>query len=257
MDDIQELYSTFQIAERSWIRSLPQISQQQQRQGSPTRLEDCSLHYGEFAFVLAGLKPCILIQLPTPEMTTAYYHNALVPHLIHHPAFKRQAKAPGLELSCQLITRNVHSPEMHLQGYVLLWSARTVQAHPQSKHIQNGINLLCHPNALGSSDMNESSNNGNKPATISEEDLALMLDIPGRLPETEMELKRMIEVSYWSQGHCSTDKEPNEPLLLTAFAAQPDQLSDIQAHFKRYKDAVRDLYRFQLKLHVQSMSDMQ
>ncbi|KAF9183022.1 hypothetical protein BGZ50_004477 [Haplosporangium sp. Z 11] len=256
MDDIQELYSTFQIAERSWIRSLSQTPQNQQRQGSPARLEDCSLHYGEFAFVLAGLKPCILIQLPTPDLTTAYYHSALVPHLIHHPAFKRQAKASGLELRCQLITRNVQSPEMHLQGYVLLWSAGTVQAHPQSKRIQNGINLLCPPNVLESSDMNESSNNGSKTTTISEEDLALMLDIPGRLPGTEVELKRMIEVSYWSQGHCSADKESNEPLLLTAFAAQPDQLPDIQAHFKRYRDAVWDLFRIHLKLHVQSMSDM-
>ncbi|KAK3838508.1 MAG: hypothetical protein JOS17DRAFT_730342 [Linnemannia elongata] len=237
----QDLYRAFRIAESAWIHSQEGLT------STSTQLEDCSLHYGEFAFLLAGLKPCLLLQLPTPAMTTAFFHNVLVPQVMRHPAYKTlstgtsQTTLEGQGLECRLITRDVRSPEMSLQGYVLLWSSTTVESHPQAASIQRSIDLLC-PTTTGET----------KPVMISEQDLAAILDIPGRLPANEAEIRAMVEVSYWHQDESAVDSSPT---LLTAFAAQPDQIPAIQTHFKQYRDSVRGLFDMNLKLHVQAMAD--
>ncbi|KAK5828594.1 hypothetical protein F5H01DRAFT_5986 [Linnemannia elongata] len=238
---VQDLYRAFRVAERAWIHS------QERTTSASIQLEDCSLHYGEFAFLLAGLKPCLLLQLPTPAMTTAFFHNVLVPQVMHHPAYKilstktSPTTVGGQGLECRLITRDVRSPEMSLQGYVLLWSSTTIESHPKAASIQRSIDLLC-PTTTGET----------RPAMISEQDLAVMLDIPGRLPSSEAEIRAMVEVSYWHQDDSTVD---SSPVLLTAFAAQPDQIPAIQTHFKKYRDSVHGLFDMTLKLHVQAMAD--
>ncbi|KAF9151253.1 hypothetical protein BG015_006889 [Linnemannia schmuckeri] len=87
---------------------------------------------------------------------------------------------------------------------------------------------------------------------ISEQDLATMLDIPGRLPASEAEIHAMVEVSYWHQDESTVD---SPPVLLTAFAAQPDEIPAIQIHFKQYRDSARSLFNMTLKLHIQAMAD--
>ncbi|KAG0240834.1 hypothetical protein BGX31_001631 [Mortierella sp. GBA43] len=184
MDDIQDLYSIYREAERAWIQSITTTTPASGASGS---IEDCSLHYGEIGFLLAGLKPCVLIQLPTPELTHSLYS--------------------------------------------------------QSNLIQRAIDMFF-PSAEGGDD------NGR---IIPEQDMAVILDIPGRLPENELEVRRMVEVSYWHQVEALPDIQP---VLLTAFAAQPDQMHSIQAHFKRYKYNVQRQFGVLLKLHVQSMADI-
>ncbi|KAG0365726.1 hypothetical protein BGX24_003981 [Mortierella sp. AD032] len=174
--------------------------------------------------------------------------------LMQHPAYKTLSNksensadtdtSSTLGLECRLITRNVQSPEMSLQGYVLMWSSTTVESHPQTASIQRSINLLCPSSATAATAF---------PNTISEEDLALMLGIPGRLPTTEPEMRAMIEVSYWHQDNNNPDD--SSPVLLTAFAAQPDQIPAIQTHFKWYRDAVRTVFNITLKLHIQAIAD--
>lgn len=240
----QELSATFRTAERAWIHSL------QDNNTSTSSLEDCSLHYGEFAFLLAGLKSCLLLQLPTPAMTTAFFHAVIVPQIMHHPAYKALSTKElglGLGLECRLISRNVRSPEMSLQGYILLWSSTTVKAHPQAASIQRSINLLCSPPPTDSAAATT--------VIISEQDLAIMLDIPGRLPASETEVRAMVEVSYWHQDQDESAAVDSVPVLLTAFAAQPDEIPLIQTHFKRYRDSVRSLFNMTLKLHIQSIAD--
>ncbi|KAG0296511.1 hypothetical protein BGZ96_009330 [Linnemannia gamsii] len=240
----QELNTTFRNAERTWIHSF------QENTTGASNLEDCSLHYGEFAFLLAGLKSCLLLQLPTPAMTTAFFHAVIVPQIMHHPAYKvLSAKELGLGvgLECRLITRNVRSPEMSLQGYILLWSSTTVEAHPQAALIQRSIDLLCPPPPSDSAAATT--------AIVSEQDLAIMLDIPGRLPGSEAEIRAMVEVSYWHQDQDESTAVDSVPVLLTAFAAQPDEIPLIQTHFKRYRDSVRSLFKMTLKLHIRSMAD--
>ncbi|KAF9108911.1 hypothetical protein BGX27_008184 [Mortierella sp. AM989] len=250
MDAIQDLFNSYRSMESNWIQSLSKISQREALH-PPSSIQDCSLHYGELAFLLAGLKPCVLIQLPTPDLTFSLYKDVLDPQWIQLASYKEQQQSQLLGLNCQLITKNVRSPEMSLQGCVLVWSNRTIQLHQQSERIQRGIDLLC-----STATENEIATKDTKSQIISEQDLAVMLDLPGRLPESEIEMQKMIEVSYWHQG--SIDGGQNDgPTLLTAFAAQPDQLPNIQIHFKRYRDVVRNIFGIQLKLHIQSMADIE
>jgi len=267
----QELYKTFFDAERAWMRAQTQTTGSTTTTttttdpGQPSSsqlLEDCSLHYGEFAFLLAGLKPCLLLQLPTPAMTRAFYHDVLTSQVMQHFAYKvlssdsaTSIAAPlttatiGHGLQCRLITKDVRSPEMPLQGYALLWCTSTVKSHPQGASIQRSIDLLC-PSTTATTTTTTAA--AATPALISEKDLALMLDIPGRLPSTESEISAMIEVSYWHQGDQCNEESP---VLLTAFAAQPDQIPAIQSHFVSYRDSVRTLFNITLKLHIQAMAD--
>ncbi|KAF8926422.1 hypothetical protein EDD21DRAFT_218317 [Dissophora ornata] len=262
-DAIQDLYTSYRIAEHAWSQSISRAS------SSPS-IEESSLHYGELAFVLAGLKPCVLIQLPTPDLTLNLYRNVLTSYWTQLSSFKQhqyryqqtsQEQGQGLELECRLITRNVRSPEMSLQGCVVIWSHTTVRSHPQAELIQRGIDLL-----FPSSEQDHHQEEDEK--VISDHDLAVMLDIPGKLPETETEMQRMIEVSYWHQGDITlaiasndnnndnNNNNNNQPTLLTAFAAQPDQIPNIQTHFRRYRDTVRNMFGIQLKLHTRSIADM-
>ncbi|KAF9131119.1 hypothetical protein BGW39_002203 [Mortierella sp. 14UC] len=257
----QELYTVFRDAEHAWIhnQSTSGTSNSNNNQDQAA-LEDSSLHYGEFAFLLAGLKPCLLLQLPTPAMTRDFFHQVLAPLVMQHPTYKTLSNntnpsettggttTGALGLECRLITRNVQTPEMSLKGYVLFWSSTTVDSHPQAASIQRSIDLLCPSSSAATITTT---------TMISDEDLALMLDIPGRLPTTEPEMRAMIEVSYWHQdNNNSNPANPSSPVLLTAFAAQPDQAPAIQTHFKRYRDTVRTLFNVTLKLHIQAMADL-
>ncbi|KAF9964487.1 hypothetical protein BGZ70_006390 [Mortierella alpina] len=259
---ILDFFRAFREEEQAWIQSLQTPTNTDFHTPSST-LQDCSLHYGELAFVLAGLKPCLLIQLPTPELTTAFYEGVIVPRLLTHPAYAQLSAPSDLGLSCKRITGRVRSPEMSLQGYVLLWSRRTVLSHPQADRIQRGIDRVCpQETTLHSGDQTGSENVGDNQEDedeISEEDLAVMLDIPGRLPKTHAEMLQMIEVSYWHQVSSSNttgSAQATEPTLLTAFAAQPDQIPEIHAHFRRYRTTLLQVLELPIQLHIQSMADM-
>ncbi|ORZ28678.1 hypothetical protein BCR41DRAFT_417820 [Lobosporangium transversale] len=247
---IQELYTSYRAAERAWINSISTS----ESHASSAAIQDCSLHYGELAFVLAGLKPCVLVQMPTSELTQSLYHQVLESYWLKldvyklHQQQKQQQQQPqqhlhrpfSLGLDCRLITRNICSPEMSLQGCVLIWSNQTIQSHPQTAIIQHAIHQLFSSPSLSSD---------NATNVISDHDLAIMLDIPGRLPENSLEIQNMIEVSYWDQkdenyrtmssshsnqnNNSHTEANDDEqikstasssPILLTAFAAQPDQI---------------------------------
>ncbi|KAF9436457.1 hypothetical protein BGZ76_003918 [Entomortierella beljakovae] len=247
MDHAKVLYDTYRTAESEWINSQSKKTDSRDTTSQiSSELQECSLHYGELAFLLSGLKPCVLIQMPTPDLTRSLYHQVLQSQWMQLDSFKEQHR---LGLNCQLITKQVRSPEMLLMDCVLVWSTRVIQSHQQSERIQHGVDLLF-------------STKDSKSQIIPEDDLAVMLDLPGRLPQSEAEVHRMIEVSYWHQGNVTTVSGQNKtpasdesPTLLTAFAAQPDQIPNIQTHFKRYRDAVRDKFGIQLKLHIQSMAD--
>ncbi|KAF9166388.1 hypothetical protein DFQ26_008072 [Actinomortierella ambigua] len=75
--------------------------------------------------------------------------------------------------------------------------------------------------------------------------LAAMLDYPGRLPQSMREFPTMIEVSYWDDAG---------PTLLTAFAAQKDQLELIRLHFAFYRNAMLKQLDIRLKLQVLDMN---
>ncbi|KAG0084533.1 hypothetical protein BGZ92_009789 [Podila epicladia] len=227
-DRTKDLFKSFRDAERTWIED------QEARATSPG-LEECSLHFGELAFVLAGLKPAVLVQLPSADLTRQFYIQVLQPHLVQHHSFASSS------LECRMITRSVRSPEMTLTGCALVWNRESVRGHAHSSSIQGILDLLCPSSEVPQGVATE--------IVVPESGLATLLDIPGRLPGSEEEIRKMLEVSYWQQ-----DASVTSPVLLTAFAAQPEELPTIKIHFKRYKDRVSSLFGMTLKLHVQSMA---
>ncbi|KAF9407620.1 hypothetical protein BGZ94_002620 [Podila epigama] len=235
MDDktARALYDSFRSAERAWIRSQEKNHHTSGLQ-TPS-LEECSLHYGELAFVLAGLKPAVLIQLPSSELNCKFYHEVLLPHLVQHPSYD------ATKLDCRLITRNIRSPEMSLTGNILVWNQATVRHHAQSTLVQATIQHLCPVQAPQMDDLQT------KEAIISENDLATLLDIPGRLPASEQEIRAMLEVTY-------LDILPSGTVLLSAFAAQPDELKQIAGHHKRYKERVAQLFGINLGVSCHELS---
>ncbi|KAG0347268.1 hypothetical protein BG004_008091 [Podila humilis] len=231
-DAILTLFTSFRDAERTWI----QRQDTKQLTAAGVEIEECSLHFGEMAFVLAGLKPAVLIQLSSVDLTRHLYSKVLEPHFIQHPDFTASS------LRCQWITQRARSPEMLLTGCILVWNTATIRHHPQSATIQGIIDKLCpSPSAPQSSIM--------AGVIVPEDDLALILDIPGRLPGSEAEIRHMVEVSYWQ-----VDSSSGSSTLLTAFAAQPDEIPAIQVHFQRYKVKVLDLFGMSIGIHVQSMA---
>ncbi|KAG0051329.1 hypothetical protein BGZ83_003859 [Gryganskiella cystojenkinii] len=287
MDTVVRLYTRFRDAELEWIQQYDQQQQRQQQQHeqqvqphltsnnpaavatydlSAERLESCSLHSGEFAFVLSGVKPAMLVQMPTVPLTQDFFRKVLENNL-------KEAQSPGENnvVQYRLITKQISSPEMPLQGCVLIWSPEAIVRHDQTSLLQDLVDRLCSapspPSSLKSSVSSTASFH------ISEEELALLLDYPGRLPTTHVEMQQMIEVSYWHQPpppsaptatssitsasqQLSNTTEEQEPRLLTAFAAQPNQIPRIQSHFQTYRDAVRnEPFNLHLKLHIQSLAE--
>lgn len=280
---LARMYTRFRDAEFSWIQQYDQQQQQrkqqkQQQQISAEQLENCSLHSGEFAFVLAGLKPAMLVQMPSQSLTLDFKRKVLDKEEIFRPLSRKDEaihnnSSTDLHLQCRLITEEIASPEMPLQGCVLIWSPETVQKHPQASLLQHTIDRMCPPTVATTTTSTQppaatsSLQSEGKSKLISESDLAILLDYPGRLPTTLAEMQQMIEVSYWNQptsvpsSIASTftsrqGQDGNEPpQLLTAFAAQPDQRPKIEEHFRIYRDSVRNLFGLNLKLHIQSLAE--
>lgn len=119
---------------------------------------DDSFLYGEFAFLLLGLKPCVLIQFPEPFLTM-YRRHVLDP----------VCAESGVQVT--VIEKPLRSPETSLQGSILL-SRRDA--------------------AVVASLLDDNSNK----TTVAEAELAQILDYPGRLPETLEQVAMMREVAY-------------------------------------------------------------
>lgn len=123
-----------------------------------------SLLYGELAFVLVGLKPCMLIDFPrdaSPSTTS-------ITHLY------RQAVLDPLKEKCGIcineINRPLASDEMELKGCLLV--------HKSSPLVQHLLDQ--------------------QDEQVSETSLAKLLDYPGRLPQSSDEISTMCEVVYYA-----------------------------------------------------------
>ncbi|KAI7875231.1 hypothetical protein K492DRAFT_211051 [Lichtheimia hyalospora FSU 10163] len=122
-----------------------------------------SLLYGELAFVLVGLKPCMLIDFPrnstSPSMTQLYRQAVL---------------DPLLNEECDICINEIHRPlasaEMNLEGCLLV--------HKSNPLVQQLLDQ--------------------QDEQVSESLLAKLLDYPGRLPESSDEISTMCEVVYYA-----------------------------------------------------------
>ncbi|CDS04947.1 hypothetical protein LRAMOSA07477 [Lichtheimia ramosa] len=163
-----------------------------------------SLLYGELAFVLVGLKPCMLIDFPRDTSSTSSITQLY-----------RQAVLEPLkdDICINEIHRPLASAEMNLEGCLLV--------HKSSPLVQQLLNQ--------------------QDELVSETLLAQLLDYPGRLPDSSDEISTMCEVVYYAM--------PSK-VILTTFAAQQDELDQVQAHFDRYKEQCHTQLGMELGLLV-------
>ena len=116
--------------------------------------------FGEMGFLIAGLKPCVLIEFP-PVVMDLYKRHVL----------DRVQKALGERgIRMDEIQDNVTSPEMELKG---CWIAYHSRLHPGVEEVFRGH--------------------------LTEEALAKVLDYPGSLPANLEQVHHMLEVIYYVQ----------------------------------------------------------
>ncbi|KAI7862226.1 hypothetical protein BDF14DRAFT_1736719 [Spinellus fusiger] len=121
--------------------------------------------YGEIAFMLLELKPCVLIQFPCPErMNTLYQHHVLC------------TLAPLRDRVMVRLLPVVKTEEMLLTHGLVVYQ-------PMSPH----ASFVEHLWRCGDS--------------VKDTLLGTLLDYPGTLPSTHEEIRTMLEVVYYDTGH--------------------------------------------------------
>lgn len=166
------------------------------------------LIYGEFGFALLGLKPCVLVEFRDARVNILYLETVIQPALF---ALKEKT------LDYHVI-KNIKTPESNLDGCVLVYSKA------ESKI---SIMLL------------------DKEQVISEDTMAILLNYPGHLPNSEKEIPTMKSVIYFHN-------RPNKELVaLTSFAIQNSEKKRTFQHFKEYFTTCKDKLDIDLKLLIQ------
>ncbi|KAI8340538.1 hypothetical protein BC941DRAFT_417515 [Chlamydoabsidia padenii] len=171
---------------------------------TPSTALDDSLLYGEMAFCLAGLKSAVLIDLPV-GLISAYTKAVIEPWMRQ---YDKELMGDWI-----LIQRRLYSPE--IQGNMVFLFVHLPQLTTSMR-----TSLMLSPQATSLSDQCDIG---------SEDELAMLLDYPGRLPRSMLELDTMREVAYYNQ----LDKT-----ILTTFACQLEQQDNVHSHFKLYQDTM-------------------
>jgi hypothetical protein len=156
------MYQCFLHLEQTFFSSLSTAQIQVLTCNGTLQVHDSQLH-GEFAFLVAGLKPCLLICFPSPELNRLFAQTVLDKVLQHQNRFQVHS-----------ISRSLVSDEMDLRGCVLVVDQESSLAPMWVKTIGD-----------------------EKCSSISEHTLAQLLDYPGSLPSCSEELDMMLEVAYF------------------------------------------------------------
>ncbi|ORZ04472.1 hypothetical protein BCR42DRAFT_429143, partial [Absidia repens] len=201
MTTLQQLVQSYRHYESQYFRTHPQHD---------------SYLYGEVAFCLMGLKPTVLVDFPGDVL--AQYMTAVIdPWLQAHHDDNQ-----GVLL--RVVHRQLRSPELDsAQAVVFLVNTTCASKamHGDDEDWRRLLRLL----------LVREDRPSPPPLMVieDEDDLARLLDYPGRLPRSADELDTMHEVAYYDQ--------PTQTVL-TTFAAQLDQHAHVQHHFRAYRDAV-------------------
>ncbi|KAI9488522.1 hypothetical protein BDB00DRAFT_877309 [Zychaea mexicana] len=170
--------------------------------------------FGEIGFLVAGLKPCVLIDLP-PAVARLYKQHVL--DRVAESEFARR------DIQVTEIQANISSPEMmSLQGCFIVY------------HMRQAPQPLLSPS--NSDDCGR--------VIITEATLANILDYPGSLPTSMQQVMSMLEVVYY------TREQGGRVQILTMFAALEHEVEQVKAHFKRYYDICREKLAWDIKLLI-------
>jgi hypothetical protein len=155
------LYQRFVDLERQFFTTLSPTQVKNLTCNGSLQIEDSYL-YGEFAFLISGLKPCLLVCFQDPSLNILFKHTVLDNVLQNQNRFQ----------IC-VVDRNIVSDEMDLEGCIIVVDEDNATAPTATKLIQDEH---C--------------------STIAEQVLAQLLDYPGSLPNDAAELESMVEVAY-------------------------------------------------------------
>jgi hypothetical protein len=215
------LYEHFKSLEQSFFSNLSSAQIKSLTCNGSLQVQDSRL-YGEFAFLISGLKPCLLVCFPDPEL------NALFTSAVLEEVLQRQSRFQILT-----VRRSLVSDEMDLRGCVVILDQENALASMASNMIED-----------------------QKCSSVSESTLALLLDYPGSLPSCAEELDTMLEVAYLDTARYVTrniislvttmlnsvrHRSRDNPTVVTTFAAQQKENKNVNRHFERYRDRVKEL----------------
>ncbi|KAI7851674.1 hypothetical protein BDC45DRAFT_515552 [Circinella umbellata] len=176
--------------------------------------------FGEIGFLIAGLKPCVLIDLPHP-VAVLYKQHVLDRVSIDHLTLR------GIEIA--EIETNVSSPEISLQGcFIVYHRSQQETIQPLLLMSQNG-----------------KENNSSNQQVISESTLAKILDYPGSLPRNQHEIMNMLEVVYYIE-----EQENRSVQIITTFAALDHEVKQVKVHFVNYRKICHEKLGLDLRLLI-------
>ncbi|CAO3616703.1 unnamed protein product [Cunninghamella blakesleeana] len=185
--------------------------------------------YGEIGFCLAGLKPSVLFDFPV-ELNDQYIHSVVQPWMKQYSHLLDKWQL----FPCQLISPEIQSPTP-VYFFIRLNDERLINTKL--------IELM--NNSNNDYDSNNNNSSSYQLLHISTEDvLATILDYPGRLPKSYKDLETMREVVYYNDDD---DDDDNKKHVLTTFACQLDEQSNVYQHFIHYKNKMEP---FGLKLKM-------
>ncbi|KAI7904458.1 uncharacterized protein BX663DRAFT_505105 [Cokeromyces recurvatus] len=213
--ETKEAFEYFYLLEKEFWKDLEKDKDRIEyiTYGGELRPEDMLL-YGEFGFVLLGLKPALLIEFRDLKVNRLYLERVVQPVLSSLKRLKYH------------IIQHVETPETNLHGCIFIYNDRNEEEKV----------LLLLQSIL---------NNKISPLKITEETMATILDYPGHLPRSEKELSTMKTVIYFHDT-------PNHGLIaLTSFAMQASEQENVLTHFKHYQEICKNRLGIHMKLFLQ------
>jgi hypothetical protein len=212
MMEVKQAFEYFGLLEQQFWKNLDKKSIEHVTFAGELKPEDMLL-YGEFGFALLGLKPAVLVEFCDETINKLYLETVIEPVL-----FALKSKTLNYH-----IIRHVKTPESDLNGCIFIYQT-------EQSTLQELASILSNDRA----------------SQVTEENMAIILDYPGHLPNTEKEISSMLSVIYFH------DRPNNKGLIaLTSFAIQNIEREKALAHFKHYHSVCKDRLNIDLKLLIQ------
>ncbi|KAJ3007578.1 hypothetical protein HKX48_009047 [Thoreauomyces humboldtii] len=224
-ESASRLVSRFHRLEKSVLKNLPPSALKLLLLESYSEADLC--HAGEFAFLVMGLKPAVLIAFPstTEDGLSPSHRRASAQILMQYMRDVWEPRVRNEEIRLVRLDWALGSP--HAPFLCGAWLAIGLR-HAKATQIED---VLAASRLTG---------------RMSEADLAWILDYPCQVPETEPDPRDgYIQVEYraaWERGE--------EIVLWTCFVASEARRSLVLAHFARYREATQAL-GWDLQLRIQ------
>lgn len=208
--DVKQAFEYFILLERQFWKNLDKSSLDVITFKGELKPEEMLL-YGEFGFMLVGLKPAVLIEFCDEKVNILYLET-----VIHPVLFALKEKAFDYH-----IIKEIKTPESNLHGCLFVYN-KTLDNHDLSSIISNTVK------------------------EVSEDTMATILDYPGSLPKSEKDISTMLSVMFFHDRPNNKGL-----VLLTSFVIQVNEKEKTLDHFKNYQKICKNKLNIDLKLLMQ------